>query len=246
VLATLVPVLLLSSPSHADPQKLKVSRSATGPWSDNLSSALFDGTGAMVPTDAVTDTFYVKNDSPQAARATLSVPSGLGRNDLERHLVISADLGGVTSAVPLTDGADSDCTAHVSGPSIAARGVQKVDVALRFDDVPGRVAQAQAANVGLIVTLSQVGPNERTDICGAEEGTRPAAGCADPSQVVVAVVGDGGCPEVKGERAQDAAADLPDTGAPLGTGALTGVGLACLAGGALLLVVRRRRETGED
>jgi LPXTG-motif cell wall-anchored protein len=245
VLATLAPVLLLSSPSQAEPQKLKVSRSAAGPWTEQLDTALFDVGGALVPQDSVTDTFYVKNDSPQAARATLSVPGGPERNDLERHLIVSAELGGVTSGMPLTGGADPDCTAHVSGPSIPARGVQKVDVTLRLDDVMGQVAQAQEADVGLVVTLSQVGPNERTDICGAQEGAEPAAGCADPSQVVLAVVGDAGCPEIKGEQTLDMAGDLPATGAPPGTAAVAGLGLACLAGGALLLVVRRRRETDQ-
>jgi LPXTG-motif cell wall-anchored protein len=171
------------------------------------------------------------------------VPGGSERNDLERHLNVSAELGGVTSGTPLTDGADSDCTAYVSGPSIPARGVQRVDVTLHLDVVAGQVAQAQEADVGMVVTLSQVGPNGRTDICGAEEGANPAAGCADPSQVVLTVVGDDGCPEIKGEQTLDASGNLPETGAPLGTAAITGLGLACLAGGALLLVVRRRRET---
>jgi LPXTG-motif cell wall-anchored protein len=245
VLATLAPVLLLSSPVQAEPQKLKVSRSAAGPWTDRLDTALFNGGGALVPDGSVTDTFYVKNDSPQAARAALSVPGGPERNDFERHLIVSAALGGLTSGMPLTDGADSDCTAYVSGPSIPARGVQEVDVTLHLDDVAGQVAQAQEADVGLVVTLSQVGPNGRTDICGAEEGADAAAGCADPSQVVLAVVGDDGCPEIKGEQTLDTAGDLPDTGAPLGTAAIAGLGLVCLGGGALLLVVRRRRETDQ-
>lgn len=250
VLATLAPVLLLSSPSQAEPQKLKVSRSATGPWSDHLTTALFDGGGAMVPADSVTDTFYVRNDSPQAARATLSVPHHPARNGLERHLAVSAVLGGATSGVPLTGGTGSDCTAHVSGPRIPAGGVQEVAVTLHLDDVEGQVAMGQRADLGLVVTLSQVGPNQQTDICGAEDGAEPNAGCVDPSLAVVAVVGDGGCPEIKGEQIKgeqilDAAGDLPDTGAPPGAGTLAGLGLACVAGGALLLVVRRRRETDE-
>lgn len=245
VLATLAPVLLLSSPSQAEPQKLQVGRSATGPWSDHLATALFEGGGAMVPADSVTDTFYVRNGSQQPARATLSVLDRPARNDLERHLTVSTELGGGTSRVPLTGGLGPACKAQVSGPSIPAGGVQEVGVTLRFDDVTGQVAMDQQADVGLVVTLSQVGPTGRTDICGAEEGADPPAGCADPSQAVVAVVGDGGCPDVQGEESADVAGDLPDTGAPRSAEAVAVLGVACLAAGALLLVVRRRRETDQ-
>jgi LPXTG-motif cell wall-anchored protein len=243
VLATLAPVLLLSSPSQAEPQKLKVSRSATGPWTDHLSTALFDGDGPLVPTDSVTDTFYVRNDSQQAARATLTVVDRPAGNDLERHLTVATELGDVTTDLSPGTRPKSECKAYVSGRSIPAGGVQEIGVTLRMDDVAGQVAMGQEADLGFVVTLSQVGPTGKTDICGAEEGAGPPADCASPTQAVVAVVGRGGCPEIKGEETVDTAGVLPDTGAPRSSGTVAGIGLACLAGGALLLVVRRRRET---
>jgi LPXTG-motif cell wall-anchored protein len=241
--ATLAPVLLLSSPSQAEPQRLKVSTSATGPWSDHLATALFDGAGAFVPQDSVTDTFYVKNDSHQPARATLTVLDRAAGNDFERGLAFTASIGGVTSDAPVVVDTTTSCRAYVSGPRIPPGGVQEVGVTLEFGDVTGKVAMGQQAGLAFVVTLSQVTPAGDIDICGAEEDAGPPAECTDPSRVVVAMAGGGDCTQVKGEQELDPAGDLPDTGASAGAGGLAGLGLACLAGGVLLLV-RRRLETG--
>ena len=234
-LVTLLPVLLLSSPSQAEPQRLKVGRSVSGPWSEHLATALFHGVGPLVPRDAVTRTFSVRNDSRQAARASLTVLDRSASDELGRHLAVTARLGEVTADADPATG----CTAHVVGPSIPAGGVQEVGVTLAFDDVTGQVAMANEADLDLVVSLTQAGPAGRVDVCGAEQGTDPT-GCADGAQSLVAVLGSTGCPDVKGAQAVDGADSLPDTGAPSSAGALGGLGVALFASGVLLLVVRRR------
>lgn len=243
LLTALLSALLVSSPSQAEPKKLKVSSSATGPWSDHLTTPLFEGDGPFVPADAVPDRFYLKNDSQQPARATLAVVNRGSSNAFAQALSFTTDIGGVRSTVPVYADSKTKCKTYVTGPSIPAGGVQPVDVTLNFGDVAGQVAMNEQAGVSFVLTLSQVGPKGKVDICGVQARAEPATACAGATNTVVAVLGTATCPQVKGVQASRAAAGgtLAATGAPRGVGTLGALGVALLAGGAGLLVVRRRR-----
>jgi LPXTG-motif cell wall-anchored protein len=242
VVATLAPVLLLSSPSHAEAQRLQVGTSANGPWSDRLAAALFDDVGPLVPRDVVTRTFYLRNGSRQAARPTLALADRSADDELAQHLTVTAAVGAVSSDVEPAGGPGSGCTALVTGAGIPAGGVQEVAVTLRLDDMAGQVAMNQRTDLDLVVTLSEVGPTGRVDVCGAEDARPDPAGCPGGARSVVTVLGAAGCPDVKGAQAVHATGTLADTGAPRGAGTLAGVGLGLVGGGVLLLAVRRRRE----
>ena len=239
LLTALMSALLIPSPSQAEPKKLKVSSTATGPWSDHLTTPLFEGDGPFVPADAVPDRFYLKNSSNQPARATLAVVDRGATNAFEQNVTFTTDIGGVTSTVPVLK---TKCKTYVTGPSIPAGGVQPVDVTLNFADVTGQVAMNEQASVDFVLTLSQVGPKGKVDICGAQAMAEPYTECASKNKTVVTVLGVASCPQVKGVEASRAdGGTLATTGAPRGAGTLGALGLALLAGGAGILGVRRRR-----
>ena len=242
LLAALMSALLISSPSQAEPKKLKVSSTATGPWADHLTTPLFEGDGPFEPADVVPDRFYLKNSSNQPARATLAVVDRGASNAFEQNVSFTTDIGGVTSTVPVFVDSRTKCKTYVTGPSIPAGGVQPVDVTLNVADVTGQVAMNEQASVDFVLTLSQVGPKGKVDICGAQATAEPYTECASKNNTVVTVLGAATCPQIKGVEATRAAGGtLATTGAPRGAGTLGALGLALLTGGAGLLVVRRRR-----
>jgi hypothetical protein len=249
LLAGLVAALLLSSPTQADPKKLLVSSTgAAGSWANHLTRPLFEGHGPFVPRDQVPDRFYLKNNSNQPARATLAVVDRGSRNNFEELLSFTVNVGGVESDVPVFVDSKKKCKSYVTGESIPPGGVQPVDVTLRFVDATGQIGMDQTASVDFVLTLSQVGPQGKVDICGAQAVAEPYQVCSQPSSAVVNVLGHSACPEVKGVSAIAGAApasgavgsgNLADTGAPRSTGSLLTLAVALLASGALLVVRRR-------
>lgn len=253
LLTGLVAALLMTSPTQAEPKKLKVSSSENGPWADSLTRPLFEGLGPFVPQDSVPDRFYVKNNSNQPARATLAVIDRGASNEFEELLSFSATVGSETMQIPVFVDSKKKCRSYVTGESIPAGGVQPVDVTLQFADAEGQIAMDQTASVDFVLTLSQVGPKGKVDICGSQAVAEPYEFCSQPNSAVVNALGRSSCAQVKGvsalagdglgsgPAARGGGSMLAETGAPRGTGTLLGIAALLLTSGALLLVVRHRR-----
>lgn len=241
---TTLVIVLLGSPSGAEPKKLQISSAAEGPFRDNLVTPLWQGEGPLVPRDEVDASFFVKNNSGQSARATLAVVNRGRTNAFEQALTFEIDIDGTraTSTVPTTG--SPGCTLITTGPTIAPGGVQGIDVSLAVADLAEQVGTARAASLDFVVTLSQVGPRGRTEICGEQAAAQPevkgeqqtAGGGRDPDcerDVVVTLSGSPTCvPTVVDAGATYADGDprSPRTALPLAVLLLaTGVGMAVLA-----------------
>jgi hypothetical protein len=260
VLATLLAVvtamLLTAQPTQADPKKLLVSNDGST-WGDNLATPLFGDLGPLVPQDSRTSTFFLKNDSKQPARATLAVVDRGPANDFTDHLSFTYDVAGTTTPVPVAVAQKPKCKTYVTGPSIAPGGTQAVNVGVSFDDVTGQTAMDETSTVDFVLTLSQVGPNGRVDICGEQALAQPYQECKNPALQVVTVIGKPTCAEVLGTEAmaggkQGTSAGattgesvLAATGAPRSTSTLLPLAVGLLAAGAGLMAVRCRREESD-
>ncbi len=198
---------LLGAPSQAESKKLLVSSSATGPFRDHLATPLFDGDAPFVPRDRASSTFYVKNNSEQTARATLSVVDRDGTNEFEDALSFEVDIDGTAAAGTLDTvpelGGDG-CSVLATGPSIAPGAVQPVGVSLSVADLDGRSGTGQAATLDVVVTLTQTGDDGQVEVCGeqataepevkGEQGTSTPGGAAQCRRhVVVTVAGAPTC-----------------------------------------------------
>ncbi|MGA9746609.1 MAG: LPXTG cell wall anchor domain-containing protein [Nocardioides sp.] len=238
LLTVLLSALLVTPSVAAERERLQVGASAEGPWLDNLDAPLFADAGPLVPSDSVPQRFYLRNSSARSARATLAVVGDGSWNTLEQHLWFDTSVGGVRSRVPVAVDDVTTCATYTTGPSIPAGGVQPVDVVLRFDDVPHQSAMREQAEVDFVLTLSQIGADGTVDICGTEAIADEGPACDGPDSVVVTVAGEATCPAVEGTEAT--VGTLADTGAPRDAGTLALLGVVLVAGGAGLLVVRRR------
>lgn len=224
-------VLASGGPAYADPKKLTLGTSATGPWAENLAAPLFSGT--FVPGSA-TSTFYARNGSSQTARLTLELVGHPATNAFESALSFTAAAGGFPSQDPVPLVVDKKkCRTIVTGPTIAPGGTQRIDVTMRVDPSLPASAMNQRATFGFVVTLSQVTPKGKVDACGEQA---PA----------IATI------QVMGAQAASSSATLT-SGAPARAGAqdarsATAVSLVAgtlLLTGGLLVAVRRRRD-GHD
>lgn len=164
---------LLSAPSQAEPKKLLVSSSATGPFRDNLATPLFDDAGPFVPLDEASSTFYVKNNSKQTARATLAVVNRGGTNEFEDALTFDVDIDGTTTTSTVPAPGSPGCSLVLTGPSIAPGAVQGIDLSLSVADLQGRAGTDQAASLDFVVTLSQIGPKGQVKVCGEQATAQP-------------------------------------------------------------------------
>ncbi len=164
---------LLSSPSQAEPKKLLVSNAAHGPFRDNLATPLFDDDGPFVPLDEASSTFYVKNNSKQAARATLAIVNRGGTNEFEDALTFDVDIDGTTTTSTVPAPGSPGCSLVLTGPSIAPGGVQGIDLSLAVADLQDQVGTDQAASLDFVVTLSQVGPQGQVKVCGEQATAQP-------------------------------------------------------------------------
>lgn len=167
LLAALLNVVALGVPAHADPDRLRLSLSQTGPFIESLSTPLFSG--SYVPGMA-TSTFFVMNDSPATTRATISLAPKSTYNAFEQALSFSASVGGANGAgVPLyEDKKKNQCRTLVTGPTIAPGGVQKVDVTMIVDSNFPQPATPQTASFSFVVALSQVTSKGKVDVCGPQ------------------------------------------------------------------------------
>ena len=166
-------IVVLSPPSQADPKKLLVSSAASGPFRDNLATPLFKDGAKLVPLDEATQTFYVKNNSHQTARATVAVVNRGATNAFEEALTFDIHIDGASTggAIPLPG--TPGCSLVVTGPSIKAGAVQAVDVSLAVADLQARVGTDRAASLDFVVTLTQTGRNGWVEVCGAQFAAQP-------------------------------------------------------------------------
>ena len=171
LVAGLLGVLSLGSPAYAAQKKLKLATSAAGPFGDHLTTPLFEGT--YVPGD-VTSSFYVKNDSPQTARATIALVEKAPVNDFERALSFSASVDGTTGTpVPMfEDKKKNQCRTLVTGPTMDGGAVQRIDVSMLIAD---SAPMDQGASFSFVVTLSQVTNKGKVDVCGPQSPGGTAA-----------------------------------------------------------------------
>lgn len=256
LLAVVTAMLLTAQPTQADPKKLLVSSDGIT-WGDNLTAPLFGNLGPLVPQDHATSSFQLKNNSKQPARATLAVVDRGPDNDFTNHLTFTYSVAGTTTPVPVAVAQKPKCKTYVTGPSIDPGGTQTVDVGVNFADVTGQTAMDETSTVDFVLTLSQVGPNGRVDICGEQALAQPYQECKNPALQVVTVVGKPTCAEVLGTEAlrggkQGTSAGaatgesvLAATGAPRSASTLLPLAVGLLAAGAGLMVVRRRREESD-
>ena len=238
-------VLVLDAPSQADPKKLLVSSSATGPFRNNLAHPLFEGSGPFVPLDQVSNTFYVENNSSQPARVTVRVVNRGTTNDFERALTFDVNIRGTRTSGSVPETGSTGCHLVTTGPNIAPGGVQKVDVGLAVADLQQQIGMDQAASLDFVVTLSQVGPKGQIQVCGAQATAQPvevkgeqatAGECA--KNVVVTVAGQPTCVPT----AVDAGLSYDEPRSPA---EVAGLAILLMGGGATLMWWgnrRRRRE----
>jgi hypothetical protein len=225
VVVALLGVLGLSAPAYAEQKKLKLATTASGPFGDHLTTPLFSGT--YVP-GAATSSFYVKNSSAQTARATIALVEKAPVNAFERALTFSASVDGSSGTpVPLfEDRKKNRCRTIVTGPTMAAGAVQRVDVSMH---VAGSAPMDQHASFAFVVTLSQVTNTGKVDVCGPQS----------PGGATARVNGAGSATQEPAPALQQAPAGrtLPSVmGASLA--------LAAAGGGLFLAALRRlRRET---
>lgn len=244
-------VLVLGSPSQADPKKLLVANSASGPYQSNLAHPLFDGKGPFVPLDESTSSFWVKNNTKQIARLTVAVVNRGGTNEFEQALSFNVDIQGTQSSGMVTDPSNPSCQLVTTGPNIGPGATQKVDVGLAVADLQQQVGQSQAASLDFVVTLSQVGPKGQVQVCGAQataqpievKGEQATAGAGQQGQcaknIVVTVAGKPTCVPT----AVDAGVSYDEPRSPA---EVAGLALLLLGGGAGLVVWGNRRRRDES
>jgi hypothetical protein len=242
-------VLVLTAPSQADPKKLLVANSATGPFQTNLAHPLFEGSGPFVPLDQVSNAFYVKNNSSQPARVTVQVVNRGTTNDFEGALTFDVNISGTQSTGSAPETGSPGCHLVTTGPNIAPGAVQKVDVGLAVADLQQQIGMDQAASLDFVVTLSQVGPKGQIQVCGAQATAQPAevkgeqatAGqqgqCA--KNVVVTVAGQPTCVPT----AVDAGLSYDEPRSPAEVGSLA---ILLMCGGATLMWWGNRRRRRDD
>jgi len=227
LLAALLTVVALGAPANADPDRLRLSLSQSGPFTESLSTPLFSG--SYVPGSA-TSTFYVKNSSPSTTRATISLVPKNSYNAFEQALSFSASVGGVQggAAVPYyEDKKKNQCRTMVTGPTINPGGVQKIDVAMTIASNFPQPTTTQTASFSFVVTLSQVTNKGKVDVCGPQS----------PGGQSVQVLG------AQSTNAKSVSSALAPTssGAVRSSGFVFGLAAGVLGAGALLLVAARRR-----
>lgn len=231
LLAALLNVVALGAPAHADPDRLRLSLSQTGPFTESLSTPLFSG--SYVPGTA-TSTFFVKNDSPSTTRATLSLAPKSSYNAFEQALSFTASVGGVNGTrVPLYEDTRKHlCRTLVTGPTIAPGGVQEIDVSMIVDSNFPQPVTTQTASFSFVVALSQVTSKGKVDVCGPQS----------PGGQSEQVLG------TQSMSVQPMSSELApaSSGAVRGVGFVAGLATGVLGAGVLLLLGARRRRRLDD
>ena len=238
-LLLVVSLAVATGPAQARDAGLLVSRSASGPYADQLPGPLLDDVGRVVPLDSASGTFYVKNSSPEVARTTVAVVNRGARNELTGSLTVTLDVDGttVTGMLP-PDG--RRCDLVTTGPDLAPGAVQPVDVALRVGDLTGQRGTAQRLALDVDVTLSHLGGGDDVAVCGEQAADGPPAADCERTAVVT-LAGDDRCPPTAVD------AGLHDgLGMPRDPAAVAGTIVTLLVLGGLLVAARRRRRAAAD
>ena len=225
----------LTGPAQAGEAGLLVSRSESGPFTDQLSAPLLAGVGRVVPLDEAGGTFYVKNSSPQVARTTVAVVNRGDANALTGALVVAVDVGGTSSTGTLPpDG--QRCDLVTTGPTLPPGSVQQVGVSLAVGNLTGQQGMREQFVLDVDVTLSHLGGSGDVAACGEQASSEPPVADCERTAVVT-LAGDLRCVPTAID------AGLRDgLGVPRDPGVVAGAAVTVLVlGGLLLLAVQRRR-----
>jgi len=233
MLATLL-LAAVTGPAHADEPRMLVSRSASGPFTDQLAGPLLTGVGRVVPLDETTGTFYVKNATSASARTTVAVVYRGESNDLTGGLAVTVDAGGprTTGSLP-PDG--RPCDLVVTGPTVAPGEVQAVAVGVAVGDLEGQRGMGQRFSLDLDVTMSHLGRSGAVAGCGEQAAAAEPTGPDCTSTAVVTLTGT--------PRCVPSAVDAGLVPRDPATAVAESAAWIVVAGGLLLLLAARRRRT---
>jgi len=146
-------------------------------WSTSLGSPLFAAAPELVPMQAASATFWVRNSAPDAAYLRLTVDNlSWSGAQYAAALSVAASVPG-TAGTPLVLGSSSGCMVLLDGILLAAGQAVKVTTTLALGDLNGTAGQTGAAAMDIAVGLEQA-------------VTAPTAGCnpaATPDTTVVVV-----------------------------------------------------------
>ena len=146
-------------------------------WSSSLSSPLFAAPPALVPMQAQSATFWVRNTAADPAYLRLTVENlNWSGTHYAAALSMAASVPG-TSGTPLTLGSSSGCLVLLDGILLAAGQAVKVTTTLALGDLTGTTGQTGTAAMDIAVGLEQA-------------VTTPTAGCnpaATPGTTIVVV-----------------------------------------------------------
>ena len=146
VLGTAVPA------SAADVVQLSSDGSS---WSTSLTSPLFATAPQLVPMQAASATFWVRNSAPDAAYLRLTVENlSWSGPTYAAALSVAASVPG-TAGTPLALGSSSGCMVLLDGVLLAAGQAVKVTATLALGDLDGSAGQTGAAAMDIAVGLEQ-------------------------------------------------------------------------------------------
>lgn len=237
VLLLVLSLATLAGPAQAREAGLQVSRSATGPFADQLPSPLLADLGRVVPLDRASGTFWVKNSSPRVARTTVAVVNRGAANVLTGALTVTVDVDGTVSTGTLPpDG--RPCELVATGPHLRPGAVQPVEVSLAVGDLTGQQGVRERFALDVDVTLSHLGGAGEVAVCGEQASAGPPPADCEGTAVVT-VAGPPRCvPTVVDAGLHDG------LGVPREPAVVAGTGVTVLVVGALLVLAVRRRWRG--
>ncbi|MBI5161757.1 MAG: hypothetical protein HY996_10160 [Micrococcales bacterium] len=122
-------------------------------YAPSLSAPLF-GASRLVPNDAITRSFWVRNDAPSAGYLRLTLRDPTTTNvDFADALSLRADLDGWPGETVALQSA-RPCSRLSEGPVIAAGTAARVDLTAALGDLDGLHGQGGTAAFTVVVSLS--------------------------------------------------------------------------------------------
>ena len=169
-LTGLVLALLAATPASAV-GGIEVSHDGVS-FSSTLSTALFDGQPQLVPQQARSQTFWVRNTTADDAYLTLMLNSPTWTSDpYGAALTIAASVPGA-AGTPLALSSRAGCPVLLEGRVLAAGQAVAVTATLKLGDLVGTSGQDAHATMNVGVVLTEIA------------GLDAAASCATPSVIV--------------------------------------------------------------
>lgn len=140
------------APAVAAPSAIEFSRDGAS-WGSALSGSVF-GDYRLVPDDAVTRSFYVRNNAASAGYLRITMRDVTTDNlDFGGALSVRADLvGWPGEAIPVSSA--RPCARLSEGPVIASGGAARVDLTALLGDLDGQRGQNGSAGFQIVVSLS--------------------------------------------------------------------------------------------